>query len=152
MNTGQNRAGRTRVRVEPRCAGADSRELALDLIQVGLCVFDGQQRLRLFNRRYAEMYNIDPTRFWIGMTLRDVVDLRYAAGTGPEMSPAEYAAWRDSGSALPSKVTDTEVVLRNGSVHAIHHEPTDDGGWVATFDDVTERRRAEQRIRHMAHT
>ncbi len=131
-------------------AQSDLRDLALDRIQQGLCVFDGQQRLLLANRRYAEMYSLDPEQLWIGMTLRDVVDLRYEVGTGPDMSPVEYAAWRDRiGGA--SKMTDTEVVLRNGDTHAIHHEPTADGGWVATFTDITERRRAEHRVRHMAH-
>jgi len=138
------------VRAAPSNDQIDLRDLALDRIQQGLCVFDGEQRLLLFNRRYAEMYNIDPRQLWIGMTLRDVVDLRYAAGTGPNMRPAEYAAWRDR-IGVASKTTDTEVVLRNGDVHAIHHEPTADGGWVATFDDITERRHAERRVRHMAH-
>jgi len=71
------------------------RDLALDRIRQGLCVFDEQQRLLLFNRLYAEMYGLDPGQLWIGMTLRDVVDLRYAAGTGPGMPPEEYALWRD---------------------------------------------------------
>lgn len=131
-------------------AGPDLRDLALDLIQQGLCVFDGQQRLQLFNRRYAQMYDLDLSQLWIGMTLRDVVDLRYAAGTGPDMSPAEYGAWRDRISGA-SKITDTEVVLQNGEVHAIHHEPTANGGWVSTFSDITERRHAERRVRYMAH-
>ncbi len=126
------------------------RDLALDRIRQGLCVFDGQQRLLLFNRQYAEMYGLDPSQLWIGMTLRDVVDLRYAAGTGPDMTPEQYAAWRDRiGTA--DRVTDTEVTLRNGRVHAIHHEPTAGSGWVATFEDITERRRAEADVRHMAH-
>ena len=63
------------------------RDLALDRIRQGLCVFDGQQRLVLFNRRYAEMYDLKPSQLRLGMTLRDVVDLRYAAGTGPGMKP-----------------------------------------------------------------
>ncbi len=57
--------------------------LALDRIRQGLRVFDEQQRLLLFNRQYAKMYDPDPGQLWIGMTLRDVVDLRNAAGTGP---------------------------------------------------------------------
>jgi len=126
------------------------RDLALDRIRQGLCVFDEQQRLLLFNRRYAELYDLDPSQLWIGMTLRDVVDLRYAAGTGPGMPPEEYALWRDRiGTA--DQVVNTEVTLRNGHVHAIHHEPTLGSGWVATFDDVTERHQAEAQIRHMAH-
>ncbi|MDA8248132.1 MAG: EAL domain-containing protein [Rhodospirillales bacterium] len=126
------------------------RDLALDRIRQGLCVFDGQQRLLLFNRHYAEMYGLDPNQLWIGMTLRDVVDLRYAAGTGPNMPPEQYAAWRDR-MAVAERVTDTEVTLRNGRVQIIHHEPTFGGGWVATFEDITERREAEAHVRHMAH-
>ncbi len=126
------------------------RELALDRIRQGLCVFDEQQRLLLFNRLYAEMYGLDPSQLWIGMTLREVVDLRYAAGTGPSMPPEEYALWRERiGTA--DQVVNTEVTLRNGHVHAIHHEPTLGGGWVATFEDITQRRGAEAHVRHMAH-
>jgi len=124
--------------------------LALDRIRQGLCVFDAQQRLLLFNRQYAEMYDLDPGQLWIGMTLRDVVDLRYAAGTGPGMAPQEYAAWRDR-IGVANQIVNTEVTLPDGRVHTIHHEPTAGGGWVATFEDITERRRAEAHVRHMAH-
>lgn len=113
-------------------------------------MFDGQQRLLLFNRLYAEMYDIDPGQLWIGMTLRDVVDLRYAAGTGPGITPQDFAAWRDR-IVIAARIIDTEVTLRDGRVHAIHHEPLPGGGWVATFEDITERRRAEAHVRHMAH-
>jgi len=126
------------------------RDLALDRIRQGLCVFDAQQRLLLFNRQYAEMYDLDPGQLWIGMTLRDVVDLRYAAGTGPGMAPQEYAAWRDR-IGVANQTVNTEVTLPDGRVHTIHHEPTAGGGWVATFEDITERRQAEAHVRYMAH-
>ena len=126
------------------------RDLALDRLRQGLCVFDGQQRLLLFNRQYAEIYDLDPGQLWVGMTLRDVVDLRYAAGTGPDMTPEQYAAWRDR-IGIAQQVTDTEVTLSNGRVQLIHHEPIAGGGWVATFEDITQRRRMEARVRHMAH-
>lgn len=57
--------------------------LALNKIRQGLCVFDGQQRLVMFNRQYAEMYGLAAEDLRLGMTLREVIDLRYAAGTGP---------------------------------------------------------------------
>jgi hypothetical protein len=66
--------------------------------------FDEQQRLLLFNRLYAEMYGLDPGQLWIGMTLRDVVDLRYAAGTGPAcrqrsmLYGTTVSAWRTKSS------------------------------------------------------
>ena len=126
------------------------RDRALDKLRQGMCVFDGQQRLLLFNRCYAEMYRLRREDLWIGMTLRDVVDLRDAAGTGPDMPKEEFLAWRER-IQIAGRTTETVVILRSGHVHEIHHEPTPDGGWVATFEDITERRCSEQRIQHMAH-
>ncbi len=126
------------------------RDLALDRIRQGLCVFDAQQRLVLFNRLYAEMHKIDPAKLWIGMSMRDMLDLRYAAGTGPDMPYEDYAVWRDR-IAIADKLVNSEVTLSNGRAHAIHYEPIAGGGFVVTFEDITERRRAEARFRHMAH-
>jgi len=123
--------------------------LAVDKIRQGLCLFDAQQRLLMFNRQYAEMYGLAAEDLRLGMTLREVIDLRYAAGTGPLMAPEQYAVWRDE-IAVADRIMETVVELRNGSVHEIHHEPTGDGGWVATFDDITERRRTERLMWHMA--
>ena len=126
------------------------RDLALDRMRQGLCVFDDQHRLVLFNRQYAALYGIDPADLSVGMPLNDVIGLRYAAGTGPSMTPVEYAAWRKRIN-FADRVIDSEVTLRTGRVHAIHHEPLAGGGYVATFDDITDRHRAEARVRHMAH-
>ena len=40
---------------------------------------------------------------------------------------------------------------RTASTFAVSHQPMPDGGWVATYEDITERRRAEAQIAHMAH-
>ena len=126
------------------------RDLALDRIRQGVCVFDGNQRMLLFNRRYAEIYGLHPSQLRVGMSLREVVDLRYAAGTGPDMPAEHYAAWRDR-IGVADRVLNTGVTLRDGRVLAIHHEPIPGGGWVSTHEDITERSRAEAHVRHMAH-
>src|SRR5258706_1349736 len=51
------------------------------------------------------------------------------------------------------------IGLRNSMVVETHdgrsiqivNEPLADGGWVATHEDITERRLAEEQIRHLAH-
>ncbi len=103
------------------------RNLVLDRIRQGVCVFDGDQRMLLFNRRYAEIYGLHLSQLRIGMSLREVVDLRYAAGTGPDMPAEHYSAWRDR-IVGADRVLNTEVTLRDGRVLAIHHEPTQGGG------------------------
>ncbi len=42
------------------------------------------------------------------------------------------------------------VELTGNRVVACIHRPTSDGGFVATYEDVTERRQAEKRIAYMA--
>ena len=49
----------------------------------GLCMFDAENRLVVWNERYVTMYRIDPKRIWPGCTIRDLLDARIAAGTFP---------------------------------------------------------------------
>ncbi len=149
FGTGRDGAATSARPVSPESAML-LRDLALDRIRQGVCVFDGQQRLLLSNRRYAEIYGLRPSEVRAGMTLRDIVDLRYVAGTGPAMPPEHYTSWRDR-IGVADKVVDTQVTLWDGRVLAIHHAPLPGGGWVSTHEDITERSRAEEHVRHMAH-
>ena len=115
----------------------------------GLCFFDGDRRLILANRRYTEIYDIPEDRVLPGMSLRQIVDLRVAVGSGPAMTNKAYLEWRD-GVQVSSHPTDTVVELANGKSISIHHRPMPDGGWVATHEDVTERLHAERRITYLA--
>jgi diguanylate cyclase (GGDEF)-like protein/PAS domain S-box-containing protein len=120
-------------------------DTALNNMSQGLCFFDGQQRLITCNRRYVEMYGLEPTRVQPGITLKEIVDMRYAAGSAPRMSPEQYMIWRNN-VAVANEPIDSTVELANGLVFAIRHRPMPDGGWVATHDDVTEKFLAEQAL------
>ena len=48
------------------------------------------------------------------------------------------------------KHTTDLVELSDGRVIAVLHHPMSDGGWVSTHQDITEERRNEARIRHLA--
>src|ERR1700722_2547374 len=70
-------------------------DLVLEKMRQGLCFFDGSKRLIVANARYAALYDIAPEEIRPGMTLREIVDLRFAAGSVPEMTQSEYLAWRE---------------------------------------------------------
>lgn len=123
---------------------------AIDNISQGLCFFDGQQRLIVCNRRYAAMYDLSEEQVRPGTTLRSIVDARFEAGSFPSMQREAYLAWRST-IAISKQPSDSELTLGNGKIFAIHHEPMPDGGWVATHEDVTERKQALAQIERMAH-
>ena len=102
-------------------------DVALNNISQGVCFFDGQQRLILANRSYAEIYGLAVEDVCPGMTLREIVDLRYAAGSCPDMTQQEYLAWRDR-IQVGSGKSDSIVALKNGKIISIHHRPTPDKG------------------------
>ena len=53
--------------------------------------------------------------------------------------------------ATSSSATPWSSSTPDGRSIQIVNEPLPDGGWVATHEDITERRRAEERITHLAH-
>jgi len=121
----------------------------LDKIGQGVCFFDADRLFFLPNRRYAEVYGIDPDAVTPGMTLNQIAELRYAAGACPHVSRQEYLDWCDSvNSSLSPQNWSAE--LQSGKVIRVHHERTVDGGWVSTHEDVTEHRDAEKQITHLA--
>jgi diguanylate cyclase (GGDEF)-like protein/PAS domain S-box-containing protein len=121
-------------------------DLALNNISQGLCFFDGSHRLIVCNNRYIEMYGLPPDRVRPGLALRDIVEMRIQAGTGPTMTKEDYLAWRDN-IAISDTATDTVVTLRNGRTISIRHRPMPDGGWVATHEDITVDRKREESFR-----
>jgi diguanylate cyclase (GGDEF)-like protein len=124
---------------------ADRFDSALNNMSQGLCFFDGEQRLIVCNRRYLDMYGLPPESVKPGTMLREIVDLRFAAGSFPAMTKDEYLIWRN-GVAIADQPNDSIVELANGRVFRICHRPMPDKGWVATHEDITEQHRAEQAL------
>jgi diguanylate cyclase (GGDEF)-like protein/PAS domain S-box-containing protein len=112
----------------------------------GLCMFDAQNRLVVWNERYRTMYRIDPNDIWQGCTIRDLLDARIKAGTF-SLDPARYDA--DLRAALKQgKAFTNEIELPDGRMVDVINQPIQGGGWVATHEDVTERKRAERELEH----
>jgi diguanylate cyclase (GGDEF)-like protein/PAS domain S-box-containing protein len=115
-------------------------DVALNNMNQGLCMFDAQNCLVVWNERYRDMYSIDPRHIWRGCTIRDLLNARIAAGTFP-LDPLRYD--EDLRAALQKRTAFTlNIELKDGRTIAVVNQPMKDGGWVATHEDITERKRA----------
>jgi diguanylate cyclase (GGDEF)-like protein len=125
-------------------------DTAINNMSQGLCFFDSNHRLIVCNDRFVEMYDIAPERVSPGMSLIEIVDLRFEAGSFPAMTRDEYLQWRTN-VAVSNEPKDSIVELMNGRTFKIRHRPMPGGGWVATHEDITEQRQSEVKIEYMAH-
>src|SRR5215510_9953616 len=125
-------------------------DAAINNMSQGPCFFDADHRLIVCNERFTEMYDIPPGKVGPGTPLTEIVDLRFEAGSFPAMSREEYLRWRTD-VAASNEAKDSIVELMNGKAIKIRHRPMPGSGWVATHEDITEQRRAEVKIEHMAH-
>ena len=117
--------------------------VALDNMSQGLCMYDGEKRLIVANKRYALMYGLSTEAVKPGTTFRQILEYRIAngiyAGADPEAYIQERMAWVTSGKRS-SKIQE----LSDGRAIAIVHQPMSGGGWLTTHEDVSEITQAQR--------
>ncbi len=124
-------------------------DTALNNMTQGLMQYDSESRIVFFNRRYVEMYGLSPDIIKPGRLFRDVMKHRKATGSFAG-DPTEFCD-RVLKNVSEKRLTHTVLATRSGRLFQIVNQPLDDGGWVATHEDVTELKRSEQQVEHLAH-
>jgi diguanylate cyclase (GGDEF)-like protein len=125
-------------------------DAALNNMSHALCMIDVEQRLIVCNARFNEMFGLLPTQTQPGALVQDIFDAvaasgRYGRAMLSRISSRQLA---QAGARASCNFVEQDNI---GTALAIAQEPLAEGGWVSTFEDITERRRTEQRINHMAH-
>jgi diguanylate cyclase (GGDEF)-like protein/PAS domain S-box-containing protein len=116
-------------------------ELALDNMTHGLCLYDAQGRLQLFNARYLELHGFGRDDIKIGWTFSDLMHhlVRNGHYAG---DPDQYAAEIVADLAR-DKMVERQHTLANGCTLLCTHILTANGERVSTHRDITEQLRAE---------
>jgi diguanylate cyclase (GGDEF)-like protein/PAS domain S-box-containing protein len=123
-------------------------DTALENMSQGLCMFDADGNMTLFNERYAKMMGMSAA--WLkGRSLLDLFKRRKASGEFVGDPEGLSRAW----SRTRAKVNSTPGSCRHraGGRSVWSTNLCGGGGWVATFEDVTEWRKAQAQISYMAH-
>jgi methyl-accepting chemotaxis protein len=105
-------------------------------------VFDGDERLIVCNKRYAELHGLTSAQTKPGTTLRQLFEYRVAAGKFPGDDPEKYIQERLA-SVRKNKSGTALLALQDGTFVQTIRRAMSGGGWVSTDEDVTELHRAE---------
>lgn len=124
-------------------------DIAVNNMTQGLLLFDSTHRLVLCNQRYLEMLGWAPDMIKPGCTIRDLIMLRAENGSF-NGDIDEYCSILLRRIAQ-GRVFKTLFETGQGLSIQVVYKPLADGGWVTTLEDITERRRAEKKITHLAH-
>jgi diguanylate cyclase (GGDEF)-like protein len=121
---------------------------ALANMSQGLCMLDRDQRLVVANERLAKVLDLPGDLLRPGMTLPELVGVAVAHGHfhGIEVDEALgelQRIWETGEHAMA-------VRELGGRTVSATYQPIPEGGWLATYEDITERRVAEARIAHLA--
>jgi diguanylate cyclase (GGDEF)-like protein/PAS domain S-box-containing protein len=116
-------------------------DAALNNMTHALCMFDAQGRIVLFNKRYEDMMELPAERLR-GLSLLDL--FKYRKSVGRFTGDPEPFFERTLGAARAGESTTKIMVGSDGRALRVIDHPMGNGGWVATFEDITEQRALER--------
>ena len=117
---------------------------ALEAMSLGLCLLDANYRIIVYNARFVEIFGLERAPPELGSLIFEHLDKELLADDADAM---ERSGGKDDIAILNHHAHH----LPNGTVLLVSREPTSEGGWVCTFEDITERHRAQNRVVYMAH-
>ncbi len=114
----------------------------VDSVQQGICMFDGELRLAIWNRRFIDLLGLPDGMVRVGLPLDDLLRFNAQRGEYGPGSITEHVTERLRDFVRPEPYA-IERMRPDGTVLAIEGTPLPDGGFVLTYTDITDRRRAE---------
>ena len=112
-------------------------DTALSNMIQGLCMFDRHQKLIVVNRRYLEIYGFSPDVVKPGITLRELMEYSVSLGNYTQEQAEKALAERNDPERLRLRTT-IKQRLKDGRIIGVMNEPMEDGGTIATYQDITE--------------
>ncbi|WFP62000.1 EAL domain-containing protein [Mesorhizobium sp. WSM4904] len=124
-------------------------DAALGNMSQGLLMYDADGKMIVRNQRFLELYKVTAADFPFGTTHRDALERLLELGIYTKIDVDSEVA-KTEACLRAGKMQSTYRYLADGRTFLVVRQPTS-GGWVVTFDDVTEQHRTEERMTHLAH-
>ncbi len=122
-------------------------DAALENLPHGLCAYDADLRIVVRNQRYLDIYGLDPDDVRPGTALIDIIRLSVSRGIHEPGATAEQVFDEFKERLIVNGEAVLHRRLADGRLIAVRHRPMADGGWVGTYEDITDLERSEERIR-----
>lgn len=124
---------------------ADLLQTAIESIDQGVALVDGEMRLVAWNSRYQELFDLPDTLVSVGTPIADLIRFNLSRG---QASEAEIADQVERRLAYMRAGTEHRIerVQHDGRVLRIVGAPTPGGGYTTSYTDITADRRAEQAL------
>jgi diguanylate cyclase (GGDEF)-like protein len=124
-------------------------DAALNNMSQGLLMADSDRRLIVCNKRFREMFALRPAEVEPGTRLDDLLHLTMERQAQPLLVISEVhqrlaEIWRGSDAGQFYAETD------DSSIQVVY-VPMSEGGWVVTYEDISERRKVEANTEYLAH-
>jgi diguanylate cyclase (GGDEF)-like protein/PAS domain S-box-containing protein len=117
-------------------------DTALNNMTQGLVLYDASARIVTFNQRYIDMFGLSTEVVRPGFHFSDLI--RHRKQTGSFDGDVEAFCANVLSNVARGKVTQTIMECADGRSFQIVNKPLAQGGWVATIEDISERRAIEQ--------
>ena len=124
-------------------------DIALNNMSHGLCMLDPQDRLQVWNERFLELLHLQNAPVRVGMRISQLV--RHSIRAGNHKAQSAKQVIRELIGGLRHDMFDQFHTSPDGDrTIAVSRRMMSDGGSVVILEDVTERKRAQERITHLA--
>lgn len=118
-------------------------EIALDSIDQGICVYDEDLRMALWNERYIELTGQPRDGVVEGRPAIELIRALADKGVFGDKDLERIAREREQYYFRRGEATHEERTYAGGRVIDIRRNPTEDGGYVSSFTDITDLKKAE---------
>jgi diguanylate cyclase (GGDEF)-like protein len=132
----------------PARQGDDVLSTVLDNLAQGVLMFDADFRLVFYNRRFFQLYGLSRDIAKPGCSIQDLI--RHGVKVGGVSNDNEEHLVNFLERAEEGEEFGSMENLPDGRTFSIMCKPIADGGWLVSYQDVTEQQRAQDRIAHMA--
>jgi diguanylate cyclase (GGDEF)-like protein/PAS domain S-box-containing protein len=124
-------------------------DAAISAMSHGLAMFDGDEKIIVSNDRYATIYRLSADQIKPGMTFKEIIEQRVEngifVGDSPEGYEDQMRKLKESKTGRPQT-----YVLNDGRHVEIRNHQMSNGGWLSIQEDVSDRFKAEKKIKYLA--